>query len=686
MKKNIFYSVLLFTAILSGCGPCNKDKQTGNTDNFQYNVDRFGDLKVLAFQVPGFDQLTLNQKKLVYYLSQAALSGRDIIWDQNYKHNLCIRRTLEAIVNSYKGDTASTDYQKFMLYTKRVWFSNGIHHHYSTDKHIPEFSKEYFHELVKNSDAGLLPLLQNETADQLTERITPVMFDPSIGAKRVNQAKGVDLIATSANNFYEGLTQAEVEQYYAHLLADKNDTNPVMHGLNSKLLKDNGEIMEKTWKVGGMYTQAIEKIVFWLEKAVAIAETEQQQKSLAKLIEFYKTGDLKTFDEYSIEWIKDTVASVDVVNGFIEVYGDPLGMRGSFEAMVSFKDMEASKRIAAIGKEAQWFEDHSPIMDQHKKKSVTGITAKVITVVTESGDAAPTTPIGVNLPNSEWIRSNYGSKSVNLGNIVHAYGSASQGDGQLEEFAFSSEEIERTKKYGGLSDNLHTDMHEVIGHASGQIEDSVGMPKETLKSYGSALEEGRADLVALYYLMDQKLVDMGVMPSLEVGKAAYDHYISNGLILQLKRIKLGDDIEEAHMRNRLMIAKWAYEHGKKDNVIEKVNKEGKTYFVVRDYNKLRELFGQLLREIQRIKSQGDYEAGKNLIEDYGVKIDQDLHKEILDRVNKLNVAPYSGFVYPTLEAVEKDGEIIDVTIKYNFNFKDQMLKYAKEYSFLPTYN
>ena len=673
--------------LIAGCGSCNHDKNNNQNalDTFQYNVDRFADLKVIAFQIPGFDQLTLPQKKLVYYLSQAALSGRDIIWDQNYKHNLCVRRTLEAIVNSYKGDTASSDYQKFMLYTKRVWFSNGIHHHYSTDKILPEFSQAYFNDLVNNSDLAMLPLNQNETVDQLIARLTPIIFDPKVDAKRVNQAENVDLIATSANNFYEGLTQKEVEDYYAHLI-DKNDTTPIMHGLNSKLIKDNDEIMEKTWKVRGMYAQAIEKIVYWLQKAQEITENDQQKKSLGLLIEFYKTGDLKKFDEYSIEWVKDTAAIVDVVNGFIEVYGDPLSMRGTFESVVSFKDMEATHRIAAIGSQAQWFEDHSSIMDQHKKKNVKGITAKVITVVTESGDAAPTTPIGVNLPNSDWIRAVHGSKSVNLGNIVNAIDMSTQGDGQLEEFAASQEEIDRAKAYGGLAGKLHTDMHEVIGHASGQIEAGIGMPKETLKSYGSALEEGRADLVALYYLMDQKLVDIGVMPSIEVGKAAYDHYILNGLVLQLKRIKLGDNIEEAHMRNRQMIAKWTYEHGKKDNVIEKISKDGKTYFVIHDYTKLRELFGQLLKEVQRIKSQGDYEAGKNLIEDYGVKVDQDLLKEILDRVSKLNIAPYIGFVYPTLEAVENNGEITDVKVNYNFNFKDQMLKYAKEYSFLPTYN
>lgn len=684
MKKFLYLSIVLL-AIITGCDKCNQDAPKKVDNGFQYNVDHFADLKVLAFQVPGFDQLSLQQKKLAYYLSQAALSGRDIIWDQNYKHNLCIRRTLEAILTSYQGDTSSADYQKFMVYTKRIWFSNGIHHHYSTDKMLPEFSQSYFEELVTKSDTKLLPLNPTETVDQFIERLSPILFDPTIDAKKVNQADGVDLIATSATNFYEGLTQKEVEEYYSHLI-NKKDTAPVMHGLNSKLLKDNGEIVEKTWKVGGMYSPAIEKIVYWLEKAIGVAENEQQKKSLNLLVEFYKTGDLKKFDEYSIEWIKDTTARVDVVNGFIEQYGDPLSMRGTYESVVSFKDMEATKRIAAIGKEAQWFEDHSPIMDNHKKKNVKGITAKVITVVMESGDAAPTTPIGINLPNSDWIRSTHGSKSVNLGNIVEAYGMASQGDGQLEEFAFSPEEIERAKKYGALSDNLHTDMHEVIGHASGQIEEGVGMPKETLKSYGSALEEGRADLVALYYMMDQKLVDIGVMPSLEVGKTAYDDYISNGLILQLKRIKLGDNIEEAHMRNRQMIAKWAYENGKKDNVIEKIQKEGKTYFVIKDYNKLRDLFGQLLKEVQRIKSTGDYEAGKNLIEDYGVKVDQELHKEILDRVAKLGIAPYSGFVYPTLEAEEKDGEIVDVKIKYNFNFKDQMLKYAKDYSFLPTYN
>lgn len=645
---------------------------------FSYRAEQFADLQVLRYKIPGFEQLTPKEKELAYYLYQAALCGRDIIWDQHNKHNLAIRRTLENIYTTYKGNKNTEDYKKFVVYTKRIWFSNGIHHHYAKYKIMPEFSEQYFEELVKNSDAKGFPM----PVEDILTKLKPVMFDPNIAAKGVDLDPSKDVIQASANNNYEGVTQKEVEEFYKSKL--NNDPTPVSYGLNSKLVKENGQLVEKVWKVGGMYTQAIEKIVFWLEKALTVAENDKQKKWLQLLIEYYKTGDLKKFDEYNIAWVQDTESRLDAVNGFIEVYGDPLGYKGAFESVVSFRDEEATKRIAAISKEAQYFEDNSPIMPAHKKKNVVGITAKVITVITESGDASPSTPIGINLPNADWIRKQHGSKSVNLGNIVDAYNLSAAGSGFLEEFAYNQEEIELEKKYGVLADNLHTDMHEVIGHASGQL--NPGKSTDMLKNYASTLEEARADLVALYYLMDKKLIEIGVMPSLDVAKAGYNDYISNGLMKQLVRLKEGEDLEEAHMRNRQLVAAWVYEKGKKDNVIEKVKKDGKTYFVIRNYEKLRVLFGDLLREIQRIKSEGDYEAGKKLVETYGVKVDKELHKEVLERYKKLNIAPYRGFINPVLIPVEKDGKIIDVQVKYPANFDEQMLYYAKNYSYLPTYN
>lgn len=655
-----------------------------SVQEFEYAVEQFADLRILRYNVPGFEKLTLQQKELLYYLSEAALAGRDIMWDQNYKYNLTIRKTLEAIVANYKGDKNSPDYKKFMIYAKRVWFSNGIHHHYSSDKIMPECSQAFFAALVKACPDKSLPLNQGETKDAFITRITPIIFDPKIAPKKVSLDSKSDLILSSAVNFYEGVNQEEAIAFYDKM-TDKNSKTPVMLGLNSKLVKENGVLVEKVWKVGGMYTAAIEKIVYWLEKAVTVAENPAQKLALEKLVQFYKTGSLKDFDDYNIAWVKDTASAIDVTNGFIEVYEDPLGKKGSFESVVSVKDFEASKRIAAIGANAQWFEDNSTLMEQHKKKNVKGISAKVINAVMESGDAAPSTPIGINLPNNEWIREEHGSKSVNLGNIVEAYDMAAGGS-VVNEFYYNDEIKKGVMSYAGLADKLHTDMHEVIGHASGQIEEGVGQPHETLKNYASALEEGRADLVALYYLMDQKLVDIGVMPSLDYGKAAYDEYITKGIMVQLSRLKLGDNIEEAHMRNRQMIAIWAYEKGKAENVIEKKVENGKTYFVVNDYQKLRKLFGELLREIQRIKSQGDYEAGKNLIENYGVKVDQDLHKEVLDRYATLKMAPYQGFIQPKLTPVMKDGKVADVKISYPKNFVGQMMEYGKTYGYLPVMN
>jgi dipeptidyl-peptidase-3 len=659
-----------------------KPKKKGSS--FNYECDRFADIQVLRYEIPGFDELTPKQKELAYYLSEAANCGRDIIYDQKYKHNLAIRKTIEAVLTSYQGDKSADDYKKFETYAKKVFFANGIHHHYSNMKFVPECSFEFFAAAVKAAPAESLPL-NGRTVDAFLADMKPIIFDPKVDAKIVDLSTGIDNVKASANNFYEGVTQAEVESYYSARM-NKNDEQPISWGLNSKMVKENGAVTEKVWKVGGMYTAAIEKIVFWLEKAVNVAENEQQKKTLALLVEYYKTGDLKKWDEYNIAWVNDTESRLDVVNGFIEVYGDAIGKRASFESVVSMKDMEATKRIAKIAANAQWFEDNSPLMPEHKKKEVKGITAKVITVIQEAGDAAPSTPIGINLPNANWIRQQHGSKSVSLGNIVHSYNVVGAKSPMMQEFALTPEEIERNKQYGSLAGDLHTDMHEVIGHASGQINKGVGDPDQTLKNYASTLEEARADLVALYYVYDQKLVDLGVMPNLEVGKCEYDGYMRNGLITQLTRIELGDHLEEAHMRNRQLVAAWAMEKGKADNVVEWVKKDGKTYVRVNDYAKLRDLFGQLLREIQRIKSEGDYAAATALVEGYGVKVDQALLKEVRDRFAKLNTAPYKGFVQPQLKATLNGEEVKDVTVTYPDNFLQNQLELSKKYSFLPAYN
>lgn len=651
---------------------------------FNYIVEQFADLRILRYQVQDFDKLNLQTKTLLYYLYQAALSGRDIIYDQNFKYNLSIRKTLEAIVSHYKGNTESTEYKQLLTYAKRVWFSNGIHHHYSTDKFLPECSDSFFASVVQSIDDVELPLQANQTKADFIKLITPIIFDAKIASKKVSLDSKTDLVKSSAVNFYEGVTQQEVTDFYAAMV-DKNSTHQPMYGINSKLVKENGKLVEKIYKVGGHYTQAIEQIAFWLEKAVNVAENDKQKDALQKLVTFYKTGSIKDFDAYNIAWVKDTESNVDVVNGFIEVYLDPMGKKGSFESVVSVRDFEASKRIATIGANAQWFEDNSPIMDTHKKDTVKGISAKVINAVVESGDSSPGTPIGINLPNNEWIRETHGSKSVNLGNIVEAYERAAGGS-VVNEFYYNDNIKKNVSIYAGLADKLHTDMHEVIGHASGQINKGIGQPNETLKNYASALEEGRADLVALYYLYDQKLVDLGVMPSLDYGKAAYDEYITKGLIIQLSRIKEGKDLEEAHMRNRQMVAAWAFEKGKKENVIEQKVENNKTYFVINDYSKLKILFGQLLKEIQRIKSEGDYKAGKNLIENYGVKVNAKLHNEVLARYKNLGMAPYQGFIQPKLTPVMEGDKVIDVKIEYPTNFVQQMLEYGKNYGLLPAYN
>ncbi len=660
------------------------DKDGKGKGPFEVECDRFADLEVLRYEIKGFEELTAKQKELAYYLYEAANSGRDIIYDQKYKHNLKIRKTLEAIYNSYKGERTSAEWKKFEVYAKRVWFSNGIHHHYSNLKFIPGCSYAYFEGLVKASDMKQLPL-EGKTLSVFLGEMKPIIFDPNVDPKSVDLAPGIDNVKASANNFYEGVTQEEVEAYYASRMS-KDDGEPISWGLNSKMVKENGEIAEKVWKVGGMYSPAIEKIVGWLEKAAPVAENAQQKLALELLVKFYQTGDLKTWDEYNIAWVSDVNSRLDVVNGFIEVYGDAIGKRASFESVVSMKDMEATKMIAKIAAEAQWFEDNSPIMAEHKKKEVKGITAKVITVIQEAGDAAPSTPIGINLPNANWIRQQHGSKSVSLGNIVHSYNTVAAKSPMLKEFAENPAQIERAKQYGSLAGDLHTDMHEVIGHASGQINKGVGDPDHTLKNYASTLEEARADLVALYYIMDPKLVEMGVMPSLDCGKAEYDSYILGGLITQLTRLNIGENLEEAHMRNRQLNAKWAYEMGKKDNVIEFLKRDGKTYVKVNDYEKLRTLFGELLKEIQRIKSEGDYKAATALVEGYGVKVDQDLLKEVKDRFNKLNVAPYKGFIQPKLVPVMNGGKITDVKVEYPNNFVQNQLELGKKYGFLPVKN
>lgn len=677
MKKLITFSCMaLLIASLSSCR-----KKTEPETSFNWVVDRFDDIKVLKYQVPGFDTLILNEKLLIYYLNQAALCGRDIFFDQNGKYNLRIRRTLETIYQHYTGDRQTEEFRQFEKYLKKVWFANGIHHHYSNDKFQPEFSENYFDQLIAGTPEEFFPQ-DFSSVSEVVAAIKPVMFDPTLYPKRANQADGVDMIATSANHYYEGVTQAEVEDFYKKR-TDTSDPRPISYGLNSQLTKRNGQIVERTWKIGGMYSPAIEKIVFWLDKAAEVATQPQQKKTIEALSEYYRTGDLRTFDEYSILWVQDTTSKVDFINGFIETYGDPLGYRASWEAMVNFKDEEATRRTETISAEAQWFEDHSPIDSIYRKEKVKGVSAKVITAAILGGDCFPATPIGINLPNADWIRKDYGSKSVTIQNITHAYNEAAKGNGFDEEFILRKEDRELKKKFGSLGDDLHTDLHECLGHGSGQL--APGVQSDALKNYGSTLEEARADLFALYYLGDPKLVELGLVPSFDVAKAEYATYMLNGLMTQLTRIQPGKDVEEAHMRDRKLIAEWCYEKGE-GKVVEKVVKDGKTYFVVNDYQKLRGLFGDLLREIQRIKSEGDYEAGRTLVETYGVKVDPTLHAEVLERYAKLNLEPYSGFVNPIYKPVMENGQIIDVLLEYTDDYAGQMLEYSKEYSFLPSVN
>lgn len=681
MKKRMM-QMAMTTMLLTACGTANKEVVPA--DDFKYTVEQFADLQILRYKVKDFDKLTLKQKELVYYLSQAALEGRDILYDQNGKYNLTIRKMLETVYTDYQGDRADSNFVNMETYLKRVWFSNGIHHHYASDKFVPGFTQEFFREALKGVDATKLPLAEGQTVDQLCDEVFPVIFDPDVMKKRVNQADGEDLILTSACNYYEGVTQAEAEAFY-NKMKNPADTMPVMFGMNSRLVKENGKIHEKVWKVGGLYGKAIERIVYWLRKAETVAEDDQQKAVIDKLIAFYTTGDLKTFDEYSILWVNEQNAKVDFVNGFIESYGDPLGLKASWESIVNFKDEEATKRTETLSANAKWFEEHSPVDNRFKKDTVNGITAKVITAAILGGDLYPSTAIGINLPNSNWIRSVHGSKSVTIGNLTDAYNKAAHGNGFNEEFVYSDTERALLDKYADLTNDLHTDLHECLGHGSGQL--LPGVDQDALKAYGSTIEEARADLFGLYYLPDAKMVELGLTPDAEAYKAEYYTYMMNGLMTQLVRIEPGNNVEEAHMRNRQLIARWAFENGKADNVVELVKKDGKTYVKVNDYEKLRALFGKLLGEIQRIKSEGDFDAARNLVETYAVKVDPELHKEVLARYEKLHLAPYKGFVNPVYTPVtNKDGNITDVKISYEEGYAEQMLRYSKEYANLPYRN
>ncbi len=663
--RNLFISITIgATALL--CASCQKNQPK----EFNYNVDKFYDLEILRYQVPGFEELTLQQKTLAYYLSEAALQGRDILYDQNGRYNLRIRRTLESLYTNYAGSRDSEEFLKLEKYLKRVWFSNGIHHHYSEDKFLPEFTQEWFCNACKEANVTI------------PEEILPVMFDPAVMPKRTNQAAGQDLVLTSAGNYYEGVTQAEAEAYYA---AHKDDSpEPMWVGLNSKLVKENGEVVEKTYKMGGMYGEALAKVVYWLEKALPYAENDEQREAIEKMIEFNRTGDLRTFNEYCIAWVKDLESRVDYVNGFTEVYTDPLGITGAWEAMVNFKDMEATKRTSIISANAQWFEDHSTTDPKYKKEEVKGVSAKVITAVILGGDCYPATPIGINLPNANWIRKEYGSKSVTIDNLMHAYNEAAKGNGFNEEFMIDDQIREQYNLYGATCGDLHTDLHECVGHGSGKL--LPGVSKDALKEHASTIEESRADLFGLYFMADPKMVELGLLPNNEAYKAFYYQQMMNGLMTQLVRIEPGKDVEEAHMRNRQLIAQWVYQHAANKEV-EIVERDGKHYLQINDYDGLRGLYGQLLAEIQRITSEGDYAAAKEIVETYAVKVDQPLHQEILERYAHLNLAPYKGFVNPVYTPVyDAEGNITDVKIDYTEGYVEQHLRYSRDYSWLPDVN
>ena len=679
MKKQIWVGVMGMM-LLSAC----KGEQEVQKDTFDYTVEQFADLQLLRYKVHGFEELPLKQKELVYYLSEAALHGRDILFDQNGKYNLIIRKMLETVYTDYQGDRTDTNFVNLEIYLKRVWFSNGIHHHYAADKFVPGFTPEFFKKALESVGEDKLPIGEGETLDMLCEEVFPVIFNPQVMAKRVNQADGEDLVLSSASNYYDGLTQQEAEEFYAKMKTP-NDTMPVMYGMNSRLVKENGRVYEKVWKSGGLYGQAIDKIIYWLDKAKGVAENDKQKAVIEKMIQFYKDGDLKTFDEYAILWVKDLDSRVDFVNGFTESYGDPLGMKSSWESIVNFKDLVSTKRTELISDNAQWFEDHSPVDKRFKKEEVKGVSAKVITAAIIAGDLYPATAIGINLPNSNWIRSVHGSKSVTIGNFTDAYNKAAHGNGFSDEFVYSEIEKEYLEKYGDLTGDLHTDLHECLGHGSGQL--LPGVDPDALKAYGSTIEEARADLFGLYYLPDAKMRELGLTPHDDAYKAEYYSFMMNGLMTQLVRIELGNNVEEAHMRNRQLIAKWVFEKGAADQVVELVKKDGKTYVKVNDYEKLRNLFGQLLSEIQRIKSEGDFEAARQLVENYAVKVDPELHKEVLARYEKLNLAPYKGFVNPVYVAeTDAEGNITDVKISYGEGYAEQMLRYSKDYANLPYIN
>ena len=651
---------------------------TKNT--FQIQTEQFDDIRILRYQVPGFDELPLQQKTMIYFLSQAALYGRDILWDQNYKHNLIIRKTLEAVINTYQGDKESEDFADFIIYAKKVFFANGIHHHYSMDKFYPTISESTFLKIMEQSDLKDLAAKNQQNEAAFAKDICSIIYDKTQGIKRLSLDTSGDLIADSACNFYDGVSQKEAEDYYTNL--QKGSDSKVSYGMNSTLTKKNGKLIEDVWKIGGKYSKSIEKMVFWLKQAVEISDDEHQKEALKKLVVFYETGDLQTFDEYSILWLKDLHSPIDVIHGFIEVYGDPLGKKATFESVISIIDEQATKRAKTISDHADWFEVHSSTDARFKKKEIKGVNARAVNVVMETGDCSPATPIGINLPNADWIRAEYGSKSISISNIIDAYDEASKGNGSIREFAWSEEEIRIHEEHSGLASKLHVDLHEIIGHGSGKLAKGIADPSQTLKSYASTIEEARADLVALYFAINPKLVDLGLMSSPEVGICEYNSYIRGGLMTQLVRVEAGKDIEESHMRNRQLIAKWVFEKGKDDHVIEKKQKENKTYFVINDYKKLNHLFGELLKEVQRIKSEGDYQAAYDLVENYGVKVDASIHQEVLERWAKLKIAPYAGFINPNYEAVVADDDIIDVSIHYPTDFLTQMLHYGSQYSTL----
>jgi dipeptidyl-peptidase III len=682
MKSSLLVLVCIgLIGLAAGCRKKEPEpRPAAAAAEFQWQIDQFADLRILRYQVPEFETLTPAQKELVYYLSEAALCGRDIIFDQNYRHNLTIRRTLDAIVRGYQGDRTDPRWGEFMIYVKRVWFSNGIHHHYSNDKFVPGFDADYFAALVKGTAGESFPLAAGQSTDDLVALLRPILFDPAVDAKKVSLDSTRDLVTNSAVNFYEGVTQAEVEHYYRGVV-DPKDPTPVSYGLNSRLVKKGGKVVEEVYSLGGLYGPAIAKIVYWLEKASGVAENEQQKKVIDALVAYDRSGDLGQFDEYNILWVKDLASLVDFVNGFIEVYNDPLGMKATWESVVNFKDLAATKRADIISANAQWFEDRSPVDPKYKKKEVKGVSAKVITAAMLGGDCYPSTPIGINLPNANWIRKDYGSKSVTIENITYAYDQSSLKSPFGPEFTSSPEILERARTYGPLAGNIHTDLHEVLGHGSGQLMPGVG--SDSLKNYHSAVEESRADLFGLYYIMDDKMIELGLLPGKEAAMAEYDLDVRNGLLTQLVRIQPGKTVEEAHMRSRALIAHWVYEKGKPENVIERIAKDGKTYFVVNDYLRLRGLYGRLLAEVQRITSEGDYAAAKALVETYGVQVDPELHREVLDRYAKLHLAPYAGFVNPVYTPVIENGKIVDVKIDLTEGYVEQMLRYGRDYAFLP---